>query len=119
MISYTCGTPQRAHIRVQPHRIPRNLRVPLLSLQTREAVHTLPILLYLLEPTHPMLPTRARIPKRNIPPILRLCKDQLDFVLGVLVCIAELDGADSKVVLGPWLEGAAVADDMHPAAFGI
>jgi hypothetical protein len=66
-----------------------------------------------------MLPTRARIPKRNIPPILRLCKDQLDFVLGVLVCIAELDGVDSKVVLGSWLEGAAVADDMHPAAFGI
>jgi hypothetical protein len=63
--------------------------------------------------------TRSYISKRHIPPIPRLCEDWTDFVLGVLVCIAELDDADSKIVLGLWLDGAIGMQHAQPVAFGV
>jgi hypothetical protein len=80
---------------------------------------TCPILLRLLEPTHPVILTRPCISKRHIPPIPRLCEDRTDFVLCILVREAELDDADSEIVLGPWLDGAVGMQHAQPATFGI
>jgi hypothetical protein len=63
--------------------------------------------------------TRPCISKRHIPSIPCLCEDRTDFVLRILVREAELDDADSEIVLGPWFDGAVGMQHAQPAAFGI